>query len=126
MEDRTLTRATLKAPRAGAIAGIVFSLLLIMSLVLTRISVPHNPQDAGTWLSRGWTTVTLALNLLSFAGIAYLWFIGVLRDRLGVREDRFFATVFLGSGLLSLVFPLWVLLISVHMLLANLRLQHPQ
>jgi hypothetical protein len=35
-----------------------------------------------------------------FAGIAFLWFIGVLRDRLGEREDRFFATVFLGSGLL--------------------------
>jgi hypothetical protein len=31
-----------------------------------------------------------------------LWFIGVLRDRLGELEDRFFATVFLGSGLLFL------------------------
>jgi hypothetical protein len=36
------------------------------------------------------------------AGISFLWFIGVLRDRLGPREDRFFATVFLGSGLLFL------------------------
>ena len=34
------------------------------------------------------------------AGIAFLWFIGVIRDRVGEREDRFFATVFLGSGLL--------------------------
>ena len=42
----------------------------------------------------------LALNLLPFAGIAFLWFMGVLRDRIGVNEDRFFATVFLGSGLL--------------------------
>jgi len=40
------------------------------------------------------------LNLLPFAGIAFLWFIAVLRDRLGELEDRFFATVFLGSGLL--------------------------
>ncbi|MGH8565243.1 MAG: hypothetical protein ACREXW_14620 [Gammaproteobacteria bacterium] len=31
-----------------------------------------------------------------------MWFIGVLRDRLGEREDRFFATVFFGSGLLFL------------------------
>jgi hypothetical protein len=31
-----------------------------------------------------------------------LWFIGVLRDHLGNREDQFFATVFLGSGLLFL------------------------
>jgi hypothetical protein len=46
--------------------------------------------------------VNLALNLLPFAGIAFLWFIGVVRDRLGEHEDRFFATVFLGSGLLFL------------------------
>jgi len=44
--------------------------------------------------------ISLALNLLPFAGIAFLWFIAVVRNRLGAREDRFFATVFLGSGLL--------------------------
>ena len=37
---------------------------------------------------------------MPFAGIAFLWFIGVVRDRIGQREDRFFASVFLGSGLL--------------------------
>ena len=37
---------------------------------------------------------------MPFAGIAFLWFVGVLRDRVGEAEDRFFATVFLGSGLL--------------------------
>jgi hypothetical protein len=42
------------------------------------------------------------MNLIPFAGIAFLWFIGVLRDRLGQLEDRFFATVFFGSGLLFL------------------------
>jgi hypothetical protein len=67
-----------------------------------RISVPAKPQDAGEWLSRYSATVTLALNLVPFAGIAFLWFIGVVRDRLGANEDRFFATVFLGSGLLFL------------------------
>jgi len=44
--------------------------------------------------------VAVALNLVPFAGIAFLWFIGVVRDRIGRHEDRFFATVFLGSGLL--------------------------
>ena len=44
--------------------------------------------------------VLVAVNLVPFAGIAFLWFIGVIRDRLGARDDRFFATVFLGSGLL--------------------------
>src|SRR4029077_3214865 len=37
---------------------------------------------------------------LPLAGFAFLWFVGVVRDRIGEREDRFFATVFLGSGLL--------------------------
>ena len=44
--------------------------------------------------------IVLALELVPFEGIAFLWFIGVVRDRIGQREDRFFATVFLGSGLL--------------------------
>ena len=100
--DMTLNRSKLTSPRAAAIAGILFSILLLISLVLIRISVPSDPQEAGTWLSGDWKTVSLALNLLPFAGIAFLWFIGVVRDRLGSSEDRLFATVFLGSGLLFL------------------------
>jgi len=101
-QEKSIIQARVTTPRAAAIAGILFSILLIASLVLVRISVPANPQDAGAWLSGGWKNVNLALNLLPFAGIAFLWFIGVVRDRLGQHEDRFFATVFLGSGLLFL------------------------
>src|SRR5450755_260618 len=92
----------LRTPRAAAVAGILFSVLLITALVLLRVSVPANPRVAGEWLSDSArrTAVVVALNLVPFAGIAFLWFIGVLRDRIGEREDRFFATVFLGSGLL--------------------------
>ena len=97
-----IVRSRLTTPRAAAIAGIAFSLLLLISLVLVRQAVPSDPLDAGEWLSSSWEAVTLALNLLPFAGIAFLWFIGVIRDRLGENEDRFFATVFLGSGLLFL------------------------
>jgi hypothetical protein len=97
-----LTRARLKTPRAAAIAGIVFSVLLMTSLVLVRLSVPADPLEGGAWLSTRLDTVALALNMVPFAGIAFLWFIGVLRDRLGELEDRFFATVFFGSGLLFL------------------------
>ncbi len=101
-QERALSRSKLTTPRAAAIAGILFSLLLITSLVLIRLLVPEDPQDAGEWLAGGWRNVSLALNLLPFAGIAFLWFIGVVRDRLGEQEDRLFATVFLGSGLLFL------------------------
>jgi len=97
-----LTHRTLKTPKAAAIAGMVFSILLIVVFWLLRTSIPADPQEPGSWLHRNPASVALALNLMPFAGIAFLWFIGVLRDRLGQQEDRFFATVFLGSGLLFL------------------------
>ena len=75
---------------------------LITGLVLFRLSVRSDPLETWAWLKTRSNTVALALNLVPFAGIAFLWFIGVLRDRLGELEDRFFATVFLGSGLLFL------------------------
>jgi hypothetical protein len=92
----------LRTPRAAAVAGIAFSVLLICSLVLLKISTPADPASPGEWLRdpARRTAVSVALNLIPFAGIAFLWFIGVIRDRIGAREDRFFATVFLGSGLL--------------------------
>ncbi len=101
-QEATLICSRWRTPRAAAIAGIAFSLLLLISLVLTRIFVPSNPEDAGAWLSGNWKTVSFALHLLPFAGIAFLWFIGVLRDRMGAYEERFFSTVFFGSGLLFL------------------------
>jgi hypothetical protein len=100
--ERETVIAGLKAPRAGAIAGILFSILFIISVSLIRLSVPDSPRDPGTWLSHSAKSIGLALDLLPFAGIAFLWFMGVLRDRMGAREDRFLATVFLGSGLLFL------------------------
>jgi len=97
-----LIRPGLKTPRAAAVAGIVFSLLLTSSLWLFWQSVPVSPHETGSWLKTGSERVSLALNLIPFAGVAFLWFLGVLRDRLGEKEDQFFATVFLGSGLLFL------------------------
>lgn len=96
------TAQLMRAPRAAAIAGILFSVLLIGSLWLLRESVPEDPLDAGAWLETQASTVVTALNLVPFAGIAFLWFVGVLRDRLGALEDRLLSTVFFGSGLLFL------------------------
>src|SRR3977135_3377241 len=101
-ENGALSVARLKTPKAAAIAGIAFSALLFTIIWLRRRPVPSDPLDPGAWLATDSQTVTLALNLVPFAGVAFLWFIGVLRDRLGQQEDRFFATVFLGSALLFL------------------------
>jgi hypothetical protein len=98
--EAELIRRRLNTPRAAAIAGIVFSVLLMTSQILIWQSVPPDPMVASAEIVRHSREVVLALNLLPFAGIAFLWFIAVVRDRLGELEDRFFATVFLGSGLL--------------------------
>jgi hypothetical protein len=89
-------------PRAVAISGIIFATLYFASLVLIRLAVPADPTEPGAWLAdpalRG--GLRFALNLIPFTGIAFLWFMAVLRNRIGRLEDQFFATVFLGSGLL--------------------------
>jgi hypothetical protein len=46
--------------------------------------------------------LSLAVGLVPFAGIAFLWFMGVVRDHLGHLEDQFFSTIYFGSGLLFL------------------------
>ncbi len=90
----------LTTPRAAAFAGILFSVLLTTTFVLLRSTVPEDPTDAGEWLASGSGRVDFALWLVPFAGIAFLWFIGVIRDRLGDHEDQFFSSILFGSGLL--------------------------
>jgi hypothetical protein len=89
-------------PRVVAISGMIFSVLFITGLLLIRLAVPADPADPGAWLANAdlRNSVRMALNLVPFTGIAFLWFMAVLRNRIGLLEDRFFATVFLGSGLL--------------------------
>jgi hypothetical protein len=100
--EREVVRMALRTPRSAALAGIAFSVLFTISLVLVREAMPADPADAGAWLSDDSQRRAMlrALSLVPFAGIAFLWFIAVVRDRIGESEDRFFATVFLGSGLL--------------------------
>jgi hypothetical protein len=99
------TERTLKPPRAAALAGSLFAILMAIGLGVVRVAVPVDPGEPSSWLTDSVrrNAVQLALNLVPFAGIAFLWFIGVLRNRLGRREDQFFATVLLSSGLLFVV-----------------------
>lgn len=97
-----LIRQEATTPRSAAIAGIIFSLLLMAGMYLIRSSIPANPMSASTDFMIHSRRISLALNLLPFAGISFLWFVGALRARLGELEDRFFATVFFGSALLFL------------------------
>jgi hypothetical protein len=64
--DVALVGARLRTPRAAAIAGIVFSILLITSLLLLQVSVPKDPLEIGAWLRTSSERVFLALNLIPF------------------------------------------------------------
>jgi hypothetical protein len=99
---KPLSTQRLSTPRTAAVAGILFAVLFGTAIVLMGLSIPADPAEGGAWLEKRAGTVTLALSLVPFAGIFFLWFIGVVRDRLGELEDRFFSSVFFGSGLLFL------------------------
>jgi hypothetical protein len=90
------------APRGAAAAGIIFGVLLISAQVLLYLELQDNARTPLAGLVEQGDLVALALQLVPFAGIAFLWFVGVERDRLGEHEDRFLSTVNLGSGLLYL------------------------
>jgi hypothetical protein len=89
-------------PVAGAIAGIIFAVLFTVSVTILRQTVGDVAHDTGAWLTGDTGAVKFALVLVPFAGLAFLWFIAVARERLGRFEDQFFSTVFIGSGLLFL------------------------
>jgi len=97
--EESVMHKQLTAPRAAAVAGILFCVLLITSQLLIWTSIPNSGRSVVNVISHS-QAISLALNLRPFAGIAFLWFIAVIRNRLGALEDKFFATVFLGSGLL--------------------------
>ena len=97
-----LGQGRLTTPRSAAIAGIVFGIMMGTAYVVIRLTLPADPAEDSQWLEERADAVEFALGLVPFAGIAFLWFIGVIRDRIGELEDRFFSTVLLGSGLLYL------------------------
>jgi hypothetical protein len=92
----------LTTPRAAAVAGVLFALLFGATLILIRVKMPEGLGDSTEWLNSERGGILTATKLMPFAGITFLWFIGVVRDGFGRYEDRFFASVFLGSGLLFL------------------------
>jgi hypothetical protein len=99
-EQRVLAYRGLRTPRAAGVAGVLFSLLFGASLVLLRTAFDPDPLVVMDWDGPAGWRVRVAMTLMPFAGVAFLWFIGVVRDRLGDHEDRFFSTVAFGSGLL--------------------------
>jgi hypothetical protein len=95
-----LTASLWRTRRSAAVAGIVFAVLLLVAMTLIRLALSDaDPESLRANAARR-EQIRLGLHLVPFAGIAFLWFIGVVRDQIGAVEDRLFSSVFLGSGLL--------------------------
>ncbi|HEY5978502.1 MAG TPA: hypothetical protein VIT41_02605 [Microlunatus sp.] len=97
-----MTAGFWRSRRAAAIAGIVFGVLLITAMIMLRLALAEGSLQTLRADPSRRALIRISLNLVPFAGIAFLWFIGVIREQIGVVEDRLFSTVFLGSGLLFL------------------------
>jgi hypothetical protein len=97
-------RQQLKTPRAAAMAGILFAVLFVVAVALIRSVLPEELTESSVaaWLGGDTALVSVALTMVPFAGIAFLWFMGVVRAHLGKLEDQFFSSVLVGSGLLFL------------------------
>lgn len=113
-ESNRIVQKQLNSPRAATVAGIIFSLLMLSVLFITDGFTEVNTENIATeWVDTWSRLSSLAITMMSFAGIAFLWFTGVIRDRLGDQEDRFFATIFLSSGIiLVLLFFMWGAILS--------------
>ncbi len=76
---------SLRPPRAAAIAGIVFSVLMAVTLGIFRVAIPSNPASLGAWLIDPGRrrVVSFAIQLIPFSGIAFLWF-----HRRGAKSPR--------------------------------------
>lgn len=87
---------------SAALAGVVFAVLAIVGLVLLSDYPDLGQGDAevAEWFADTGNRARLVagLNAVAISAIALLWFVAVIRQRLGDRAEYFFSTVFFGSA----------------------------
>jgi hypothetical protein len=87
----------------AAIAGIVCAVgwsLSLRGLVAGPGLGATQDEIAAYYAERSSPSVMVLLALMVVATIAFLWFVGVVRNRLGASETRLVGTVFLGASVL--------------------------
>jgi len=85
---------------AGIICGIGWSAALAGLLSAPGIGAAEREITDYYADSANATAAVVWLQVLVLSTIAFLWFVGVVRGRVGDREPKLFGTVFLGSSLL--------------------------
>jgi hypothetical protein len=102
--DSSGLRRAMRSTEAAAVAGIVFSIGFVAALILmTRTpGLDASPADVASFYARpsAYRPVLIGLQIVPISMIGLIWFIAVVRRRIGDREDRLFSTVFLGGGLM--------------------------
>jgi hypothetical protein len=100
---RQRVRHSVRSLEAAAVAGGVYAVLAVVALsLLSRYpSLDQTEDEITAWFddSANQSSLILGLNLVAVSSIAFLWFVAVIRRRLGDLEDRFFGTVFFGSAI---------------------------
>ena len=96
-------RREVRSPRAAAFAGIGYAILMYLIMISTFAAKIQPENISREWFENWSDTASLVIALVPFAGIAFLWFTGVVRDQLSYHEGRFFATIFFGSGIIQVV-----------------------
>jgi len=117
-----LTRRELRSPRAAAIAGIIYAVLTLTVMLITKPASSVQPQEITREFLESWSgTFSTVLTMIPFAGIAFLWFTGVIRDLLRER-DWFFSTIFFGSGIILVLLTfVWGAILGTIMRMATLE-----
>lgn len=117
----------LRTPAAAGVAGLVFAVLFVVSILLSdkHPAAGSSAAEIAAWYLRNHarSLAVIGLYLVPFAGIAFLWFIAVIRAHIGEREDRFFATVFICSGVLFVAM-MFAAAASVGASVAAVKFQH--
>jgi hypothetical protein len=89
---------------AAAAAGLVFAIASLGSWFLLQLPPDLSAPDAeiSAWYGDpgNQQAVLVGLTLAVISAMAFLWFVAVIRRRVGDREDQFGGTVFFGSGML--------------------------
>ena len=107
MTPKRRWRSRLASAESAAVAGLLCALGWAVGLrgLLESPGISADSLEISTFYAipdAGRNTLIL-LQLMVFATIAFLWFIGVIRNRLGDNEPKLFGTAFLGGAVLAAV-----------------------